>query len=637
MTHYYMQTYPPLFHFHLPYTSAYTLHLDNALHSLINAPAELPMEHSIPTNKGERTYTAHIKRSLISMFQLSSFTTSTIVRSLIFNRSVGATRTMIRSFQRRVRQYRRECLSFWQSLSRGSLEGRVWITSFVFLGIIVFAILHTVFSMMVTHVPMKQTGYFDLYLENRGICWGNGMLNDKIRGQWTASLQFHNCAASPPLSLLTKPSPSSATTKETTELKHRSTSSVLINEGSINSSTSYRLQLRRSLLVSEGDVSSQSDSNNNSSTTLRHLDSSSVHTNTHKKSASPQHPIETNSSSNVSTSVSSIFRYDSIRLPDRLIFETNCTASEHSHHASQQLVNSGTCFDIPAQSYFFLGFQQRKVRCLPSFIIAGAMKSATGELMKWLDLHPFLKMGNGDDGKNEVHFFSRSIAHTIDEQSLQMNRGGQSASSHVNRMEVARRYVEYFPLLNENEAASIYTFEKSPDYMRDAHAMERIHHILPSVKLILILRNPSIRAVSEFNHHCRHHRFIKLIKSVKVGDWMYPKGAVLRNIASSRDAMEEKTEQDYFNIDTRLLPETSYITLNYPCTSEDMETYFYAGIKNNFVSSAGIMKQRTLENTNTTSSSSSSTHPLPIPSIDKLPREIIHGLYDVQIKHILTL
>jgi hypothetical protein len=33
------------------------------------------------------------------------------------------------------------------------------------------------------------------------------------------------------------------------------------------------------------------------------------------------------------------------------------------------------------------------MKCLPSFIIAGAMKCGTGELMKWLNLNPFLRSG----------------------------------------------------------------------------------------------------------------------------------------------------------------------------------------------------------------------------------------------------
>ena len=36
--------------------------------------------------------------------------------------------------------------------------------------------------------------------------------------------------------------------------------------------------------------------------------------------------------------------------------------------------------------------KSQDVRCLPSFIIIGAMKSGTGELMKWLEWHPLLRV-----------------------------------------------------------------------------------------------------------------------------------------------------------------------------------------------------------------------------------------------------
>ena len=49
------------------------------------------------------------------------------------------------------------------------------------------------------------------------------------------------------------------------------------------------------------------------------------------------------------------------------------------------------------------------VRCLPSFVIAGAMKSGTGALLRWLKRHPHLEAGKGPTGQNEMHFFGEKV------------------------------------------------------------------------------------------------------------------------------------------------------------------------------------------------------------------------------------
>jgi hypothetical protein len=41
-----------------------------------------------------------------------------------------------------------------------------------------------------------------------------------------------------------------------------------------------------------------------------------------------------------------------------------------------------------------------------------------------------------------------------------------------------------------------------------------MHSILPSAKLIILLRDPVKRAVSEFRHHCRHGRYIRLTRPI---------------------------------------------------------------------------------------------------------------------------
>ena len=44
-------------------------------------------------------------------------------------------------------------------------------------------------------------------------------------------------------------------------------------------------------------------------------------------------------------------------------------------------------------------------RCLPTFLIVGAMKCGTGALMKALNQHPYLVSGRGEHGGREIHYF----------------------------------------------------------------------------------------------------------------------------------------------------------------------------------------------------------------------------------------
>jgi hypothetical protein len=118
---------------------------------------------------------------------------------------------------------------------------------------------------------------------------------------------------------------------------------------------------------------------------------------------------------------------------------------------------------------------KNKIRCLPSFVIVGAMKSGTGALLRWLAMHPNLQAGRGKDGQNEVHFF-----------------GSQAQDLAC----LWRAYLAHFPAMSAREARGTMTFDKSPDYMRSAQKMAQISSLLPKAKIIMILRNPTSRAYS---------------------------------------------------------------------------------------------------------------------------------------------
>ena len=86
-----------------------------------------------------------------------------------------------------------------------------------------------------------------------------------------------------------------------------------------------------------------------------------------------------------------------------------------------------------------------------------------------------------------------------------------------------------------------YTFDKSPDYIRDLRKLQQIATMLPSAKLILLVRNPTSRAYSGiatcqvyilclilvgFQHNCRHHRYRRLLHSVHVSNVTVPAGDI---------------------------------------------------------------------------------------------------------------
>ena len=46
---------------------------------------------------------------------------------------------------------------------------------------------------------------------------------------------------------------------------------------------------------------------------------------------------------------------------------------------------------------------------LPSLLVIGVMKGGTGAMMKYLNQHPLLISGNGENNEKEVHFFTNLV------------------------------------------------------------------------------------------------------------------------------------------------------------------------------------------------------------------------------------
>ena len=110
-------------------------------------------------------------------------------------------------------------------------------------------------------------------------------------------------------------------------------------------------------------------------------------------------------------------------------------------------------------------------RVLPDFIIVGAQKAGTTSLFSYLRQHAAIRMSY----VKEVHYFDHNH-----------HRG-------------ERWYRSHFPFSKSLPTGTL-VGEASPYYLVHPHAPRRIRELLPSTKLIALLRNPVERAISHYFH-----------------------------------------------------------------------------------------------------------------------------------------
>lgn len=110
-------------------------------------------------------------------------------------------------------------------------------------------------------------------------------------------------------------------------------------------------------------------------------------------------------------------------------------------------------------------------RPLPACIIAGAQKAGTTSLFDYLSGHRQCAPSH----TKEVHYFDDAF-----------QRGDAW-------------YRMHFPLGGHEQLC----FESSPYYMFDPRVPARVRELLPEVKLIFLLRNPTSRAYSHYQHSVR--------------------------------------------------------------------------------------------------------------------------------------
>lgn len=108
-----------------------------------------------------------------------------------------------------------------------------------------------------------------------------------------------------------------------------------------------------------------------------------------------------------------------------------------------------------------------KSRRLPSCIIIGVRKCGTRALLEFLSLHPDIVTAD-----EEMHFFNND------------DRYRQGLEWYRQRMPPSRSHQ--------------ITIEKTPGYFISSMAPSRVHRMNSSVKLIVLLRHPTVRTVSDY-------------------------------------------------------------------------------------------------------------------------------------------
>ena len=131
-----------------------------------------------------------------------------------------------------------------------------------------------------------------------------------------------------------------------------------------------------------------------------------------------------------------------------------------------------------ARTYIAFRRLSSRFRVLPDMIIVGAQKCGTTSLTAFLAQHPEVR----SSFFKEVHYFDDGV-----------NASRNSYEKGENW------YRAHFPL-RERSASPPVVFEATPMYLFHPFAAERIQKLLPTAKIVIIVRNPTDRAISHYRH-----------------------------------------------------------------------------------------------------------------------------------------
>ena len=167
-----------------------------------------------------------------------------------------------------------------------------------------------------------------------------------------------------------------------------------------------------------------------------------------------------------------------------------------------------------ARKYFKYCETTWRQRPLPDFIIIGAQKSGTSSLHGYLCQHPQLF---SSPFKREIHFFDSSV-HKRETDNYEK---GESW------------YRAHFPSQRELDVDSR-IFEATPLYLFHPLVPERIFNLVPEIKLIALLRNPTERAISHYYMNMR-----KNVEPLPMLEAFQQEEARLKNVINEQDYRNE--------------------------------------------------------------------------------------------------
>eukprot|EP00730_Choanoeca_flexa_P003487 TRINITY_DN11421_c0_g1_i3.p1 TRINITY_DN11421_c0_g1~~TRINITY_DN11421_c0_g1_i3.p1 ORF type:complete len:435 (+),score=13.49 TRINITY_DN11421_c0_g1_i3:129-1433(+) len=214
------------------------------------------------------------------------------------------------------------------------------------------------------------------------------------------------------------------------------------------------------------------------------------------------------------------------------------------------------------------------VACLPSLIIIGAMKAGTAELQGWLSQHPALyrwkgppsvtlisspfhlssSAGASRSGNGEPHFFDKLTS------DAELEAGWSKYLWEGFSISESLSFIE-----------NRYTFEKTPAYLRMSPAgIARMARMLPSVRMIAILREPASRAYSHFQQRCRQGAYRRLhpkhpLRHSIVGNITFHP----TSLRSEAIVASELTKHGF------KVGKHDFIPTTYPCTSGEFDSLLF--------------------------------------------------------------
>jgi hypothetical protein len=130
------------------------------------------------------------------------------------------------------------------------------------------------------------------------------------------------------------------------------------------------------------------------------------------------------------------------------------------------------------RGYVIVGGVTARMRLEPDFIVIGAQRCGTTSLFRALTAHPQIVRPTFHKG---INYFD-----------LNYHRGKRWYRGHFPVAEIAR--------LRTARHGGPSVFEASGYYLYHPFALERIAHDLPTVKLVVMLREPAERAFSAYKH-----------------------------------------------------------------------------------------------------------------------------------------